>query len=39
MVEASVFLIRTSCEDVATDCDSRSIITNLKLDTNVIFFE
>jgi hypothetical protein len=39
MVQASVFFIRTSCEDVAMDCDIRLVITNLKLDTNLIFYE
>jgi hypothetical protein len=39
MVQASVFLIRTSCEDVAMDRDTRLVITNLKLDTKLIFYE
>lgn len=30
IVQASVFLIRTSCEDVARDCDTLLVITKLK---------
>ena len=38
-VQASVFLIRTSCEDVATDCDTLLVITKLKLETNITFYD
>jgi len=38
-VQTSVFLIRTSCEDVVMDCDTLLVIMKLNLDTNLIFYE